>query len=89
MRLIGTTQQSTTINFQGCRTKVAKAAQLAEPHEEPYSKQRVDTPVQQLVEPRAERQIDLSGEQHVEQHVELFSETIVKGRGRARRHQLR
>ena len=68
---------------------MAKVAQLAEPHKEPFSKQRVDTPVQQLVEPRAERQVDLSGEQHVEQHVERYSETIVKGQGRARRHQLR
>ena len=35
----------TTINFGGCQTKVAKAAQLAEPHKEPFSEQRVNTPV--------------------------------------------
>ena len=72
-------RSNTTINFRGCWTKAANAAQLAEPHDEPHSKQCVDTPVQQLAEPRAERQVDLSGKQHVKQHEELFSEIIREG----------
>ena len=55
-------RSNTTINFRGCWTKAANAAQLAEPHDEPHSKPCVNTPVQQLAEPRTRRQLDTLSE---------------------------